>query len=111
MDAKTRNDIEKRIFEHCVKELLESPRMFSLHLSDGEEIVVEDSRDAKEIVEAAFSTDGDDLYVTYTSEGKKGRGYIRFIYGNSGWDVINDYSVWLEPHIEETLALAESLEM
>jgi hypothetical protein len=37
-------------------------------------------------------------------------GWVRFIYGNDGWDVINDYTTNLEPVIAGVNALAEKME-
>ena len=42
---------------------------------------------------AMFSTDEDYLYV---HKGKEKAGWVRFIYGESGWDVICDYTTNLE---------------
>jgi hypothetical protein len=103
--------MERSIFKHCVEELLASDRNFSLSLSDGGEVVVKNSRDAEEIIKASYTTGQDILSVFYTSEGRKGRGFVQFIYGNDGSDVIADYSCWLEPHIARTEALATAYEL
>jgi hypothetical protein len=62
---------------------------FRISVNDGEETVVSDSEDKQTIMEAMFSTDEDILHI----HNKGSRvGWIQFIYGNSGWDVISDYS-------------------
>ena len=108
--VKKRQALEKRIFKSCVNELLKDERNFSLGVNDGEEIVIEHSRDAKVIFKAAFSTDEDFLLV-YIDGKIIPSGWVRFVYGNSGWDVICDYTTWLEPYIKETEALATQLEL
>lgn len=108
-DVKKRQKIERRILTHCVKELLANDRNFYLGLNDGEETVVKHSRDIAAILKAAFSTDEDCLLI-YLIGGdgepkERHTGWIQFVYGNSGWDVIADYTTWLEPHIAKTEAL------
>jgi hypothetical protein len=34
-------------------------------------------------------------------------GWVRFIYGNGGWDVINDYTTNLEPWMTNVDAIAD----
>jgi hypothetical protein len=35
------------------------------------------------------------------------KGWIHFVYGNDGYDVICDMTVSLEPYLPDTLAIAE----
>lgn len=111
--VKKRQRIERRIFKSCVEELLASELNFRLGLNDGEEIVIKSSRNVKDIMKAAFTTDEDYIlvYLDARSETEKKRmGWVRFVYGNDGWDVICDYTTWLEPHIKGTEALAREIE-
>jgi hypothetical protein len=39
-----------------------------------------------------------------------GGGWVRFIYGNDGWDVMNDYSTVLEPYLIKTNALIDEMQ-
>jgi hypothetical protein len=39
----------------------------------------------------------------------KSSAFVRFVYGNDGWDVINDYSVSLDPELEAVNTYADSL--
>lgn len=83
---------------------------YFVSINDGEETVVQKSRDINEIIAAMFSTDegyviiykGD--WTGQTSEFKRfGRVYL--VYGNDGNDVISDYSApdldafsaWMKP--------------
>ena len=72
-----------------------------------EEIVLKRSTNVERIVEAMFSTDEDYLYA-YRPEETERAGYVHFVYGNEGWDVISDNSLSLEPALEAATALSES---
>lgn len=111
--VKKRQRIERRIVKHCIEELLANELNFHLGLNDGEEIVVNHSRNAKDIMKAACSTDEDYLLVYLDARSdteKKRMGWVRFVYGNDGYDVICDYTTWLEPHIKATEELAREIE-
>jgi hypothetical protein len=60
-----------------------------------------------------METDDDRLFV-YKVDGPKGRrdwfGWVFFVYGNDGYDVISDYTTNLESSLTATNKLAESLE-
>lgn len=78
--------------------------VFFITVNDGEEDVLLDSRDINAIFKAMMTTDED--YLLVSRETKSTRyGWVRFIYGNSGWDVINDYTT----NLEETLKLTNKL--
>lgn len=104
-NVKQRQAIEKRIVASAIADLLEAD--FDITVNDGEEDVVEDSDDPAEIAAAMMSTDEDYLFAM--KDGKQ-VGWVRFIYGNDGPDVINDYTTNLEKYLSETLELAEQLD-
>lgn len=84
--------IEGRVARKVIKAALALGYLISVH--DGEEVTVSKSRDAKAIEDAMFTTDEDTLLI-HIPNGKR-IGNIFFVYGNDGWDVINDYSFSLE---------------
>jgi hypothetical protein len=113
-EVKRRQDVEIRILKATVKALLDAG--FTLSVFDGEEDlllhrtgpetpVVGGSKDTKTIYNALYNTDED-----YLNAWKGGHifGWVRFVYGNDGWDVICDYTTNLEPYIGEGSAV-ESL--
>jgi hypothetical protein len=112
--VKQRQAIEKQIVASAIADLLEAG--FEITVNDGEEDVLERSTDPEAIAAAMMSTDEDRLYVYYVGtptnndEGSNHKGWIRFIYGNDGPDVINDYTTNLEKYLSETIALAETLD-
>lgn len=92
MSVKMRQIVERRIASALIRDGLLAGYTISVH--DGGEFVLKDSTSRKDILKAMFSTDEDTLY--FKTEGGKHHGWVLFIYGNDGWDVISDYSVCLE---------------
>lgn len=95
--------VEKIIVRKCIAELLRNG--FTISVSDGEETVLKWSLDAKAIFAAMFTTDEDRLHMHRGAF----RGWVQFIYGNNGWDVINDYTTNLEPFLTRTLAFIDKV--
>lgn len=97
--------MEKRIARSLIIELL--GQGFSLSVHDGDEFTLKKSKNRMDILYSMATTDEDYLYVA----DKKGVhfGWVRFIYGEDGWDVINDSTVNLEPFMTKTQALIDKL--
>ena len=89
--------IERAIVKRTIRDLLKAG--YTLGVNDGEEIVLRNCADPKVIFEAMFSTDEDYLLV-YKAGSKKAFGWVRFIYGNDGWDVMADHTMNLEPDLK-----------
>lgn len=103
----TRVAVEGRIARKVIKIALQQSCLISVH--DGEEITVRKSKDAKAIEAAMFTTD-EDFLIIHDKDGKR-IGQINFVYGNDGWDVISDYSTFLDiPIMEEVNAWIEKNE-
>ena len=87
------------------------PDCYRLSVFDGKEFPVSRSHRAKATFEAMFSTDEDYLFF-YGSQDKyhKRLGWVRFVYGNCGWEVIGDYTVVLEELLYGATMLAEWFE-
>jgi hypothetical protein len=86
---------------------------FSVTVNNGEEDdEISSSRDAESIYRAMFSTDEDYLHVVRHKPGAGANvmesGWIRFIYGNEGPDVINDYTTNLESILEPIVGIHDS---
>ena len=64
----------------------------------------EPSNKAKVVLDAMFAADEDYLLVH-----KDGRqiGWVYFVYGNDGWDVVSDYTVNLEDLMKGANELAD----
>jgi len=101
---------EMKILRRTVSALIKEGYFVSLN--DGEETTVMDSRKVTVILAAAFTTDEDYLYARKRATGldRDYDAFVRFIYGNSGTDVVSDYSTSLEPVMRPVLDYAETLE-
>ena len=86
---------EKAIASATIAAILAAGPDHCIDVNDGEEIVLSESRDPSAILAAMFSTD-EDYLVVRSGKNASRDGWIRFIYGNSGFDVINDYTTNLE---------------
>lgn len=106
---------ERAIMEATVDALLAAGH--DLTVFDSEEYTLRNGKDRRAILEAMRTTD-DDLLIVDAVIVDKGReyescessfGWVRFVYGNDGWDVINDYTTNLEDVLAPVNALADSL--
>jgi hypothetical protein len=63
--------------------------------------------DRKKILGAMFATDDEKLNI-YRGEyaGKVYAGFVHFVYGNDGWDVISNYSLKLEGILKPAIDLS-----
>jgi hypothetical protein len=87
-----RQRVERKICMATVDALLAAG--YSLGVNDGEEVTIAYSRDRAKIADALFTTDEDYLLIYSRAEEKDTTPnmWVRFVYGNDGWDVICDYS-------------------
>ena len=100
MSIKMRQMVEKEIYTKVIDVLLAAGFALSVYNSGGEnnEYEIERSQDREAILAAMYLTDEDRLYVHEAGQ-EKPHAWVYFVYGNDGWDVINDYTVNLEKHI------------
>lgn len=104
MNLETRIDLERQIVESTVHELLSHG--FLLAVYDGEEETGE-MRDSADILSHLRNTDEDTLYA-YNDTTMVG--WVFFVYGNSGYDVINDHTVGMQQYLTKTFELVKKLE-
>ena len=98
--------LEKLVLKSAIAELL--GHGFYLSVNDGEETTLVRSFDADATFAATMTTDEDYLHVHRLVTPT--HGWVRFIYGNDGWDVINDYATVLEPYLVKTNALTDEMQ-
>lgn len=98
---KQRQAVERTIAGMVIDALLRAG--FSLGVYDGEEITIRRSKDRDAIFAALFTTDEDYLKVypepLHLNSKPPAFGWVRFVYGNDGWDVICDHTVNLESYL------------
>lgn len=86
--------IEREIFRRTVAAFL--AKGYHLKVNDGEDDATEVITDPAALLEASCSTDEDVLYVYTPDDLVRYEGWVHFVYGNSGWDVIGDHTTNLE---------------
>lgn len=101
-----RQAIERRIVLAACKELLNQELVLSID-NGGDEDELSKSSNLSEISRHIMLTDEETIRVI-TADGFS-VGWMKFVYGNDGWDVLCDYSVTLDQYIPETQALIEKL--
>jgi hypothetical protein len=98
MELQQRIALEKEIVGKLVDGFLSQG--YKLGVNDGEETTIQNSNDRESLLSALFTTDTDYLLI-YQND--KRAGWIFLVYGNDGYDVVNDYTVNLESIIEPIL--------
>lgn len=97
---------EGKVCHKLASAMLAAGHTVSVH--DGEEMALRKSVSLDEIMGALFSTDMDYMIAHDATTGKA-IGKVFLVYGNDGYDVINDYSVTLEDLMKPVEAYADGL--
>jgi hypothetical protein len=100
-----RQEVERKIVAAVIDGALAAG--YTLDVNDGEETTLTKSADKGKILAAMFTTDEDWLLVN-DAKGRAKFGWVRFIYGNDGWDVVSDYTTNLEPIMGEANKISDS---
>lgn len=95
MSVKQRRDIEERIAGKVIDAALAAG--YSITVNDGEEDTLIRSTRKHLVLDAMFSTDWDFLKLC---KDEAQVGWIHFVYGNAGYDVISDYTLSLKELIK-----------
>ena len=93
MNIKQRIALEKKIVKQFIKDALAAGHLISVD-NGGDEMEIENSNDLKVIMDTVMATDEERVYL---KKDGKNVGWVYFVYGNDGYDVIADYTVNLEP--------------
>lgn len=105
LSVKARQALEKRIARAFIKQALAAG--FAISVFDGMEEPIIKSRDETAIIKAMFSVDTEHLFLYRDEDGGKRFGWVFFVYGNDGWDVVSDYTTNLEPYMTEANKIAD----
>ena len=105
--VKIRQNVEREIAQLTIKTLLAAG--YQLAIYDGEEVHPK-TRRAHKALEAMMQTDEDYILVFVPDQPKRHIGWVRFVYGNDGWDVINNYTTNLERVLAPVTAYCDSLQ-
>ncbi len=90
MSVKMRQEVECKIAKAFVKAAIKDEYAITVDYGDGPSNYLGST---KAVLAAMFQ--GDEDHLTLHTQGATA-GWVQFIYGNDGWDVISDYSVNLE---------------
>lgn len=107
--VKMRQKVEREIALAAVTQLIDAG--FGLNINNGgdEPELEAPSRDIDIIMETMFATDEDRLLVFPVGPRPYACvGWIFFVYGNDGYDVISDYTTNLEEHLTEANKVSAS---
>lgn len=99
MSVKMRQEVERKIASAAVKAILANGYKISVD-NGGDDFEITRSEDEKAVLAAMFAADDDRLYV-YELDKVRPLGWVYFVYGNDGYDVISDYTVNLEKLVGE----------
>jgi hypothetical protein len=104
-DLKMRMSVERAIVKRVIHDLLANGcTLWIDHDQEGGRIDIKDT--SKETLDEMFACDEDRLYVEFCGW----RGWVFFVYGNDGHDVISDYTTNLENMLKGANALANRAE-
>ncbi len=92
MSIKMRQEVEKKIASALIEDGLKAGYLIGVD-NGGDEMELKPCNDKETILKAMFLTDEE--HLIFDKDGKQ-TGWVFFVYGNDGWDVISDYSVNLE---------------
>ena len=104
MSATMRRLVEKEIASALIDEALAAG--YDISVFEGE-YALKHSINREEILASMFSVD--DEHLVMYKDGKK-IGWVWFVYGNGGWDVISDYSTSLEPIMGGAVKVSQKYE-
>lgn len=108
-----RQSIERQICEKVIDDLLAAGffLQFDYVLDDPDTDAVEANNDPIQLKKDLMACDEERLLVFRTKDASEGCvGWVYFVYGNDGPDVICDYTTNLEEHLAGANKLAEELE-
>jgi hypothetical protein len=103
MNVSTRKEMERAIVQQVVASALAAGYALSVN-NGGDEPEISPTTDQKLVMDTLFATD--DEHLLFIKDGRE-VGWVYFVYGNDGWDVINDYTTNLESVLEQADALAD----
>ena len=114
LEIQQRIIIERAIVRKACEDLLAAG--FKLRVEDGEGWACERTDDLATVMSSIMSTDEDNIHVFGTvslpggESGTRHLGWVQFVYGNTGWDVIADNTLSIEEHLTGATKLAEEIE-
>lgn len=110
-DRKIHENIERMVVGRVIADALAAG--YAISVNDGEETTVKRSIDPAAILKAMFTT-GEDYLLVHGRVGnhfaREHFAWVRFVYGNCGWEVVNDYTTNIEALMEPICRWCEEIE-
>jgi hypothetical protein len=100
-----RVDIERKICRRTIRDLISAG--FALRVHSGEEWETPKAATETQLMRALFNLD--DAWLVVFEAGKR-VGWVRFVFGNCGWDVMSDYTTNLAPALKDVEAYADAFD-
>ena len=97
---------EDTIIRAVVKKLIKAG--FTIAVHNGEDLSLEHSTDLEAILGSLRATGSDMLIADHTEQ--QSRGAVLLVYGNDPFEVIADYSLSIETHLQKALDIAREIE-
>jgi len=112
-----RQTIEKKIVSKLVDDILAGGYRIAVSLERGYDVdeMLLGSTDKNKIMDEALGGDDCHLFIqpangpTVVDGSVISKGWVYLVFGNDGWDVISDYSMKIEPLLENVNKLADKL--
>lgn len=95
MSVKMRQRVERLIVRRFILDAKAKGYLFNVDNGGDEYELSEPTNNVPKVLAAMFATDDERLYVFEPKEDKP-FAWVYLVYGNSGWDVVNDYTANLE---------------
>jgi len=104
-EIRERQNLERKIARVICADALKAG--YALNLNNGGDTheLAEPTTDLETVLAAMFQTDQE--HVLVYRDGKQ-IGWVFFVYGNDGWDVVNDYTTNLEPIMGRANKIADA---
>lgn len=101
-DLIARITLERAVVRKLSTDLLAAG--LTLRVWDGEDWAGGRTADIDNVMNQIMATDEEKIYVYHSDDRGKATciGSIFLVYGNEGYEVINDYSTCLDPHLKAT---------
>jgi hypothetical protein len=93
MSVKMRQEVEQKIADAFITSALAAGLFVNIDNGGDDFELPTPTNDKELILKTMFAADEDRLYVYKKPDDKKAFGWVLFIYGNDGYDVISDYTV------------------
>ena len=106
---KRRIEMEKRIVRKVVRDLIGAGYKLNVNNGGDSSELPLPSAIAREVLKVMFATDDEWLlvYKDVAPLGETRIGWVRFIYGNDGYDVMADWTMNLESALAGAMTLAD----